>query len=61
MGRDTSVVLSHPAAVSEPLRAIISAEYAIDPKAEALRFSLKPRKVFLFEAGTDARIPFAAE
>ena len=61
MGRDTSVVIGHPAAVSDPVRAIISAEYRISPDAETLRFALKPNKVFLFDAQTEERIPFAAE
>ena len=61
MGRDTSVVLGHPAAVSDPLRAIISAEYAVAPGTKELRFDLKPNKVFLFHKETELRIPFSAE
>ena len=61
MGRDTSVVIGHEAAVSDPVRAIISAEYAIAPNAEELRFALKPNKVFLFDSETEERIPFTAE
>ena len=61
MGRDTSVVLGNESAVSDPLRAIISAEYAIAPDTEELRFALKPNKVFLFDKETELRIPFSAE
>lgn len=61
MGRDTSVVITHPAAVSDPVRAIISAEYAIAPGRSELRFALKPNKVFLFDLETEARVPFTAE
>ena len=61
MGRDTSVVIGHPAAVSDPLRAIISSEHGISPEAKEIRFALKPNKVFLFDLDTEKRIPFAAE
>ena len=61
MGRDTSVVIGHPAAVSDPLRAIISSEYAIPAGAGEIRFDLKPNKVFLFDLDTEERLPFPAE
>ena len=50
MGRDISVVFGHTAAVSESLRAIVSAESAVDHKAKTVQFDLKPHKVFLFAA-----------
>ena len=61
MGRDTSVVLEHPAAVSDPLRAIISSDHTVAPGTKELRFDLKPNKVFLFHKETELRIPFSAE
>ena len=61
MGRDTSVVIGHPAAVSDPLRAIISSECAPAPGTEEIRFALKPNKVFLFDLDTEKRLPFTAE
>ena len=61
MGRDTSVVLGNEAAVSDPLRAIISSDYRVDPGTEEIRFALKPNKVFLFDLKTEERIPFQAE
>ena len=61
MGRDTSVILLHPAAVSDPLRAIISSDYAVNPDKEELRFALKPNKVFLFDAETEQRLPFTVQ
>jgi multiple sugar transport system ATP-binding protein len=61
MGRDTSVVLGNEAAVSDPLRAIISADHSISPEAEELRFALKPNKVFLFDKETELRIPFSVQ
>ena len=61
MGRDTSVVITHESAVSDPVRAIISSDYAVEPHAEELRFALKPNKVFLFDLDSEKRIPFGAE
>ncbi len=58
MGRDISVVVTHPKAVSEAVRCIISAENRVDPEAVTVRFALKPNKVYLFDKATEARIPF---
>lgn len=58
MGRDISVVVSHPEAENESVRAIITAENKVDSHAEALRFELKPHKVFLFNKKTEERIFF---
>ena len=60
MGRDTSVVSSHPAAVSMSIRSIISAENRVDQNAKAVRFSVKPNKTFIFSRDTWDRIPFSA-
>ena len=58
MGRDTSVVSTHPAAVSTTVRAIIGAENRVEPVDGLVRFALKPNKVFLFDAKTEERISF---
>ena len=60
MGRDTSVVSAHPAAVGDSIRSIISAEHRVDKDNETVRFALKPNKVFLFRRDTEERIPFTA-
>ena len=60
MGRDTSVVSSHPAAENASIRSIITAEHHIDKDAETVRFALKPNKVFLFRRDSEERIPFEA-
>ena len=60
MGRDTSVVSAHPAAVCDSIRSIISAEHRVDKDNETVRFALKPNKVFLFRRDTEERIPFTA-
>ena len=46
MGRDISVVASHPACQSPTLRAIITADAPVDRNASTVRFALKPEKVF---------------
>ena len=58
MGRDTSVLLSHPACTSQSLRAIISAEDGAKILSDGARFSLKPNKTFIFDAETGERIRF---
>ena len=60
MGRDTSVVSSHSAAVSTSIRSIIAAEHPVNREAETVRFALKPNKVFLFRHDTEERLPFEA-
>ena len=60
MGRDTSVVATHPACAAENLRAIISADTAVDTSAGEVRFALKPEKLFLFDRETEKRVPFRA-
>ena len=61
MGRDTSVVSTHPASRNAVIRSIIPARNKVDGKAKTVRFSLMPEKVFIFDAKTDARILFDAE
>ena len=61
MGRDTSVVSTHPAMEGAAIRSIIPAENKIDTESSAVRFALKPNKVFLFDRVSEERIPFTAE
>ena len=56
MGRDISVVSTHPKMTGQNIRSIVSAENHPDPEAEIVRFSLKPRKVFLFDKESEERI-----
>ena len=46
MGRDISVVSTHPAFEGEVIRSIISAENAADISKPEVRFSLKPKLIF---------------
>ena len=58
MGRDRSVVSTHPAALSDTIRSIIPSEEQIDMGSDSVRFALKPAKVHLFDAESEERIPF---
>ena len=61
MGRDISVVCGNDACVGTQIRAIISAENTVAEGAKAVRFRLKPKKVFLFDHQSEARLDFDAE
>lgn len=58
MGRDISVVSTHPACENPNVRSIIDADNEIDPDGATVRFSLKPHKVLLFNKETNERIYF---
>lgn len=61
MGRDISVVAANRASQSPTVRAIINADHMVKTGGTYVRFSLLPRKVFLFDKDTEERIPFQAE
>ena len=48
MGRDITVVAGHKDCENTAIRAIISAENAVNAASGTVRFTLKPNKVFLF-------------
>lgn len=56
MGRDTSVVSSHKAAISTSIRSIIPSESKADSAKEDICFSLKPFKTYLFDKTSENRI-----
>ena len=58
MGRDITVVSTHPNCENIAIRSIISAENTVNAASGKVCFDLKPRKVFLFNKETEARIPF---
>jgi len=58
MGRDISVVCTHPECDNAAIRAIISAENSVDASASSVRFSIKPGKAFIFGRGDEKRICF---
>ena len=57
MGRDISVISTHPNSRNAAIRSIIAAENAVK-HAETVRFDLKKNKVFLFHREDDTRILF---
>ncbi|MBE6569763.1 MAG: ABC transporter ATP-binding protein [Ruminococcaceae bacterium] len=59
MGRDITIVSTHPDCTNTEIRAIISAENKVDTSSSAVRFSLKPFKVHIFDKTTEERIRFA--
>ena len=59
LGRDISVVCSHPACSESVIRAIIDSDNLVDTRNQTVCFELKPEKVFLFDTETGERI-FAA-
>ena len=59
LGRDVSMVCTHPACQGDTLRAILRSG-AGAPAQGTVRFALRPEKVFLFDPATEARIPFDA-
>ncbi len=58
MGRDISVVSTHPLCENESIRSIISAENIAQITGDKVRFDLKEDKVFLFHKETEQRIEF---
>ncbi len=58
MGRDVSVVCTHPASQNPVVRAIVDADNKIDPESKTVSFSLKAHKVFLFDKENEKRVYF---
>ena len=58
MGRDVSVVSTHPASVNPVIRSIIDADNKVDTTNEVVRYSVKPHKFFIFNKETEERIYF---
>lgn len=58
MGRDISVVSTHPLCENTSIRSIISSENKVDSDAKTVRFNLKPHKVYLFDKATEERLRF---
>ena len=52
MGRDTSLIVSHPDFTGEKIRGIISSDDEVKIDDGKVRFSLKPNKVFIFDGSS---------
>ncbi len=58
MGRDVSIVSTHPASLNPIIRSIINADNKVDSDKNEVAYTLKPHKVFIFEKDTENRIRF---
>ncbi|MBQ6715816.1 MAG: ABC transporter ATP-binding protein [Clostridia bacterium] len=58
MGRDVSIVSTHPSSLNPIIRSIINADNKVDAAKAEVRYTLKPHKVFLFDKETENRIRF---
>ena len=58
MGRDVSIVSTHPASANPVVRSIIDADNKVDTSGGTVRYTIKPHKIFLFNKETEARIYF---
>ena len=58
MGRDMSLVCKSPASLNPIVRAIVNSDIKVDPTKTNVKFTLKPHKVFIFDAETENRIYF---
>ncbi len=58
MGRDVSVVSTHPASQNPAIRSIVNADNHIDATAATIRYNLLPHKVFLFNKETEETLYF---
>ena len=56
MGRDSSIVSTHPNAESVNIRSIIDADIKVDTNSPKVKFNIKPNKIFLFRGDTEERI-----
>ena len=61
MGRDTTIVTTHPDSENVEIRSIVSAETKVYPEMENIRFSVKPLKTFIFDAESGERIYFGKQ
>ena len=56
MGRDVTVVSTHPAFQGETIRTIIDAQSGVDTTKGEVRYRLRPGKVFVFDKETGERL-----
>ncbi len=61
MGRDISVVSTHPDCENASIRSIIDSDNEVNTDSKTVRFSLKPKKMHIFNKETGERIPFTVK
>ena len=60
LGRDASIVCTHPACQGDTLRVILRSEHEVDGAQGSVRFALRPEKTFLFDRSSEQRLRFGA-
>lgn len=58
MGRDTSIISSHPAMEGTQIRSIVSSDIQINTTKETVSFALKKNKVHIFDKKTEERLDY---
>ena len=58
MGRDVSIVSTHPASMNPQIRSIINADNKVDITKQTVSYNVKPHKFFLFNKETEERIRY---
>ena len=58
MGRDVSIVSTHPASLNPAIRSIIDADNKVDITDATVNYSVKPHKFFIFNKETEERVYF---
>ena len=61
MGRDISVISTHPACTAAQIRSIIDAANQVQAQEGLVRFSVRPEKLHLFAKESEERLRFTAE
>ena len=61
MGRDISIISTHPQSRNETVRSIVSAENIANLPVGEVRFDIKPGKIFAFRKDTQERISLRAD
>jgi multiple sugar transport system ATP-binding protein len=56
LGRDISIISEHPSSLSGEVRAIVGSDVTLDESSDSVRFSLKPKKLYVFDKTTEKRI-----
>lgn len=58
MGRDISIISTHPASQNTSIRSIVMSDDALDISGTEVSFSLRTGKVFVFDKETEKRLRF---
>ena len=61
MGRDVSIVSTHPASLNPVIRSIINADNKVDLGNPVVSYNVKPHKFFLFNRETEERIRYTVK